>query len=416
MAQTGVLEKLALTMREKPEYSYSTVIGPKTRTKVEALNADINEYRQPWDLLLVVSDDMVPKVANVDLEIMKPLPGGSPVATDYAICLWDGWRRDKLCTLPIMTRLYYERFGYVYHPSYESLWCDNEQTDVARVLDRMLDIPAPTCLVEHQHPVNCKQFAWDDLYRAEGSNTLFAKDKANYEKRRASGALNAPMICGVDPFAPKPSLVPVLSIMIPTIVEREATFKALLAELQRQCLLLADSTIVEVLYDQDSGQQLIGAKRQKLLDASKGEYVCSVDDDDLVEPTYIRDLLSTILRANPPRPDCVVFEGRLTVDGRFGGRFDFDINNKTYKTVGDLYLRTPNHLCPIRRDIAVTIGYKETKNFGEDSDYAQRVYPHLSSQAVVMNAAGEKKVLYHYRFSPSGTRTQRACDKARAVA
>jgi hypothetical protein len=416
MAKPEVQQKLALTMRnfEAKGIKYSAVIGPKVRTKVQACNADVNEHRSPWDLLILSSDDMVPKVQDFDLEIMKVLPGKSPVAADYAICIWDGWRKDRLCTLPVMTRLYYERFGYVYHPSYESLWCDNEQTEVARVLGRMLDIPAPTCLVEHQHPVNNRQFPWDELYRAEGSNTLFAKDKANFEKRRAAGAFNSPMIAGTDPFAPLPSVTPVLTIMVPTLVEREGLFKALMMELQRQCLLLSDPTWVEVIWQQDSGEITIGAKRQKLLETARGEYVCSVDDDDLVEPSYIRDLLSTIIRANPP-VDCVVFEGRLTCDGRFGGRFDFDLCHKTYKNVGDLFLRTPNHLCPIRREIALAVGYKE-KNFGEDSDYAQRIFPKLSTQAVVKNAAGEKKVLYHYRYSPSGTRTQRACDKAKAVA
>ena len=415
MSSQEIQTKLAMTFRglEDRGVTFTACIGPKERTKVQAINADINEYRRPWDMLMLASDDMVPKVENFDLELIAVLPGKSPVGQDYLINAWDGWRRDALCTFTVMTRLYYDRFSYIYHPAYESLWCDNEQTDVARSLCRVIDIPAPRCLVEHQHPANNKAvFQWDDLYRQEGSNAQFAKDKATYEKRRASGAFDAPMVKGIDPFAAPPSTTPLLTIMIPTIVERESQFKRLLGELQRQCLLLHDPTLVEVLFHSDAGELLVGDKRQKLLLLAKGDYVCSIDDDDLVEPTYVADIVRTILTASTP-PDCVVFEGRLTVDGRMGGRFDFDIGHQAYKTVGDLYQRTPNHLCPIRRELALKVGYLENKSFGEDSDYARRIYPMLNNQAVILNAAGAKKVLYHYRFSPSGTRTQRASDKAR---
>jgi hypothetical protein len=39
--------------------------------------------------------------------------------------------KEYLATMYIAGRKYYERFGYIYHPSYKSLWCDNEVMDIA---------------------------------------------------------------------------------------------------------------------------------------------------------------------------------------------------------------------------------------------------------------------------------------------
>ena len=93
----------------------------------------------------------------------------------------DGHQTD-LCTLPIMGRTYYERFGYVYHHDYLSLWCDNEQTDVAVRDGKMVRRDA--VLFRHDHP------AWgsakmDDLYRR--NEALYRRDEKVYKARKAQG-------------------------------------------------------------------------------------------------------------------------------------------------------------------------------------------------------------------------------------
>ena len=396
-----------------PWLSYQAIIGPAVRTKVQAINADVDVRGVPaWDLLILASDDMWPRKQDID----DTLACACGDCDDTALWVHDGYRRDGLCTIPVMTRSYYDRFGYIYHPAYTSLWCDNEWSDIARSHEKLAGPlgSEQDPWIEHQHPCNDRQkFNWDDLYRAEMSNSLFQADKLVYEQRKAGGAFAAPLA------APKPLPMrscPVLTVMIPTIVEREADFRRLLNELNRQIMLLPDPTLVQVIWKQDNCEMLVGDKRQQLLLQARGDYVCAIDDDDLIEPTYLRSILSAILDEERVgrSPDCVVFRGEMTLDGRYNATFDFDLGHKAYRNIGDLCQRTPNHLCPIKRSIAMPIGFV-SKQCSEDTDFAQRVYPKLRTQVIVRDRDGHKKLLYHYRYSRSGTRTQREEDKAREV-
>lgn len=394
------------TMGVSNVISYQVCVGPEHRTKVQACNADIDYSNvRDWDLLIVTSDDMWPMRVGIDDSLIRASEN-----LDVALWVYDGHRPDALVTLPVMTRSYYARFGYVYHPAYQSQFCDNEWTDVALAAGKLIGPfgNKNDVWIEHRHPLHGFK-VWDRLYREELSRTLFDQDRTTYQTRKAQGVSSAPLA----PPSPLPQYVgPLLTIMIPTIKERQDAFEALKAELHRQILLLPDPTLVQVIWKQDNCEVTIGDKRQALLEAARGLYVCAIDDDDLVEPTYIRDILTVILdeQRRGRVVDCVVFRGVMTVDGRFERWFDFDVEHGSYREVGNTSLRTPNHLCPIRRELAVATGFISKKQ-GEDSDFARRVFPRITTQAIVRDHKGDKKVLYHYRFSRSGTRTQREVDK-----
>jgi hypothetical protein len=85
--------------------------------------------------------------------------------------------------LPIMGRKYYDRFGYVYHPSYQSFWCDNEFTQVALKLGKIKCINRK--IIRHQHPSWDAGMQADDLYYANNQN--WHKDMANFKKRQRQG-------------------------------------------------------------------------------------------------------------------------------------------------------------------------------------------------------------------------------------
>ncbi len=151
-------------------------IGPRV-SKVEAVNRGIADLHLPWDILVVISDDMVCVQQGWDIFIEQALAGDLDCCAHFP----DGHQTD-LCTLPIMGRSYYERFGYVYHPDYLSLWCDNEQTDVAVRDGKMVRRDA--VLFRHDHP------AWgsakmDDLYRRNDKHDK--RDRATYIRRKAQG-------------------------------------------------------------------------------------------------------------------------------------------------------------------------------------------------------------------------------------
>ena len=68
-----------------------------------------------------------------------------------------------------------------------------------------------------------------------------------------------------------------LSILTVTLKQRMPVFENLARVLKTQA-----NSSVEMLAVCDSGEKTIGAKRNELLEAAKGDYVVFVDDDDMV--------------------------------------------------------------------------------------------------------------------------------------
>lgn len=97
-----------------------------SKNKVDAINRDM-QLLQPagieWDVCCLASDDMIPVVYGYDKTILEDAARLMP---DLDGVLWypDG-RRTDLVTLAVIGRKWYERKGYIYHPSFESLWCDD---------------------------------------------------------------------------------------------------------------------------------------------------------------------------------------------------------------------------------------------------------------------------------------------------
>ena len=145
-----------------------------SRTKIEAVNADM-EGRE-FDVLLLASDDMIPVVRGYDDIIATAMLKHFP-ALDGCLHFSDG-RQDELNTLSIMGREMYRRFGYIYHPEYRSLWCDNEFQVVTQRWGKAVFIDE--CIIRHDWS-SCM----DELRRHGGS--FGAKDKATFLRRQAAG-------------------------------------------------------------------------------------------------------------------------------------------------------------------------------------------------------------------------------------
>lgn len=153
---------------------------------------------------------------------------------------------------------------------------------------------------------------------------------------------------------------------------------------------------IEILTNIDAGQKPVGQKRNELLLAAMGLYVAFIDDDDLISTNYIEE----IKQALETRPNCVGFEGYMTTNGRHKKKIKM---SKEFEYVEDdtFYYRPINHLCPVRRDIALRIKYPNV-NCGEDYDYCMR----LKKSGLLKKEVYIAKELYHYRFDSSVTATQ----------
>lgn len=183
-----------------------------------------------------------------------------------------------------------------------------------------------------------------------------------------------------------------LSILIPTIASRVHYLERLL-----QRLLPQRVDGVEVIVESDNGEMTIGEKRNRLMSKARGEWVCYIDDDDMVSEKYVAKILAALAL----NPDCVGFKVRRYVNGIFDADAIHSIRYAKYATYSDgisrIYERTPNHLNPIRRSLAIQVPFLSC-NRGEDSDYAERVYPLLESEVFI------DIPLYSYLWIPNEDR------------
>lgn len=137
----------AVRQQLQNNYKGMTVVFGHSKSKIEAVNADMS-HAPPYDIILLASDDMVPEEKGYD-EIIRNEMLKNYADTDGVLWFFDGYRRD-FNTLCILGKKYYDRFGYIYHPSYKSFWCDNEFTDVANHLGKQTFIDK--VIIRHVHP------------------------------------------------------------------------------------------------------------------------------------------------------------------------------------------------------------------------------------------------------------------------
>lgn len=108
----------------------ANVIVRNNRSAVDAINASAKEAT--GDVFIVVSDD-TGCIRNWDNVISNAVAGRK----DFVLKTYDGVQK-WICTMPILDRAYYNRFGYIYHPSYFHQFCDTEFTHVADITKRII--------------------------------------------------------------------------------------------------------------------------------------------------------------------------------------------------------------------------------------------------------------------------------------
>ena len=148
-------------------------------SKISAVNADMNRGWD-YDVLLLASDDMIPIKAGYDDIIMRDMTTHFP-NFDGVLHYNDGRKGAALNTLCIMGKKYYDRFGYIYHPSYRSVFCDNEFTDVSKALNKAVYIDH--IIIQHYWI----DIGVDALYQRNEHPSFYSTDGQNYAKRRERG-------------------------------------------------------------------------------------------------------------------------------------------------------------------------------------------------------------------------------------
>lgn len=138
---------------------------------------------------------------------------------------------------------------------------------------------------------------------------------------------------------------------------------------------------VEVLSASDNRERPVGAKRNDLVRAARGEFTVQVDDDDRLAPNYVSRICDT-LRAHPDI-DCVGITGIVSFRGRRSATFIHSLRHQGFETRNGVYLRPPTHLNPVLRRIAVQHPFPEVR-YSEDFGWALRVTKHRAFQSEVL--------------------------------
>lgn len=157
---------------------YSNVIFDygHSKSKIDAINRPV-PTSIPWDILVNFSDDMRFQVYGYDQLIREGVRCNGP---DVFLHYPDSTAQNMLPTMSIMDRTYFERDGYIYHPSYSSLWCDNEAMAIAQARGRYFYMG--TQIFDHYHPAY-GHVPWDEQYTRQQGH--WNEDELNFYYRKS---------------------------------------------------------------------------------------------------------------------------------------------------------------------------------------------------------------------------------------
>jgi hypothetical protein len=314
--------------------------SPNTN-KIQACNANMNEIDWNWDIVVLVSDDMIPQLKGWDDVIRNHMIARFP---DTNGILWfnDGHQGDKLNTLCVFGRAMYESFGYIYHPDYKSLFCDTELTDLCKgkLADKCLYVPY--CIIRHEHPGTGYAQNMDALYAH--NQRFWSEDMYTYIRRK--------------------NYTYDWSVLIPTIPGRETKLHTLIMSIREKVARICPDLRVEICLSFDNRETSIGLKRQTLLNQAKGKYLSFIDDDDTITDAYVEDVWAC-------------FQGGYHTMRLRGQMKEYTFTHSVAVKLNDpmatkddppVFQRPPNHLNPMFSDIAKFIPFKDALR-GEDLDW-----------------------------------------------
>ena len=308
-------------------------------SKIDAVNADMDKIEWNWDIVILVSDDMIPKVKGYDDIIRTRMPAD----TDGIVWVNDGTQEHKLNTISILGRKLYTSIGYIYHPSYKSLFCDTEFTDLCTGKLASKCVYVEDVLIRHEHPGTGFPERMDELYNR--NQQFWSADMENYITRK--------------------NYEYDWSILIPTLDERMETFNRLMASINEKKDRICPNLRIEFCVARDNREKNIGRKRHELLQGAKGKYMSFIDDDDDVTDAYFEDARACI-------------EGGFHVCRLRGQMAQYTFTHSVENTlesplaVGDVFMRPPNHLNIMMADIAKFVSFKDATQ-GEDLDWTIRL-------------------------------------------
>lgn len=189
-----------------------------------------------------------------------------------------------------------------------------------------------------------------------------------------------------------------LSILVCGVYTRYDTFlPKIQAQLFSQYVALEDRDLdrVEIIILIDNKKKMLGTKRNELVDMAQGKYIVFVDDDDRIAEDYIQSLLD----ATNSDADCIVFNADVSINAAAPVVCFFSKDFKTDRNEVEAYYRVPNHICCVKRFLAVAARFPSIP-YAEDAGYSKALMPMLNTEYKI------DRVLYYYDYNKDTTEQQ----------
>lgn len=192
---------------------------------------------------------------------------------------------------------------------------------------------------------------------------------------------------------------PLLTILIPTVVGREAEFDKLKGNIDLQCAILGGYDEVEILSLKDNKEITIGEKRERLYAMANGLFSWMIDDDDSISPDAIQNILAVIID-NPHIP-CITFRENCMMNGEYkSSNHSIKYEKWADNFDGYDYVRCPFYKDVIRTDIAQSVPFEYVR-YNEDEKFSMAIKPLLTDEAHI------DKEIYFYIYEPKETHEER---------
>lgn len=155
-----------------------TGINQKDRCAVNAWNraAELSSGH----LLITLSDDWFPP-EHWDTKLLSALPD---LNGEYVLMVDNQDNAGTLLAFSLLTRKYYERYGYIFYPEYYGMMADREFSDVA-FRDKVV-VDARHLKFVHLNPEN-GTVEWDPTYRWQRREEVLKFGQDLYERRKKAG-------------------------------------------------------------------------------------------------------------------------------------------------------------------------------------------------------------------------------------
>jgi hypothetical protein len=153
------------SVRAFMDYSHGVSVPPPEWASSSVANWNTAAALSTGEILIVIADDLTPP-QGWDEQVEK-LPAGDK---EWACYVPDTVRSDGLMCHPILSRALYNKRGYVFHPDYFGVFCDNDFTVRTQLECPILQVKGLEW--NHDHPSNGTRKE-DDIVRHQNSEAAY---------------------------------------------------------------------------------------------------------------------------------------------------------------------------------------------------------------------------------------------------